>query len=138
MGEEFTLLMIKPDAVKRRLIGEIIKRVEDDGFSVEDILMKKLTREEAEEFYKIHRGKDFFEKLVDYITSGKIVAILLKREKARRRLREIIGNTDPAKAAPGTIRGDFGIDITHNVVHASNPDEDPDAEINFFFGRKSG
>ena len=136
--EEYTLLMIKPNAVKEHLIGEIISRIEKNGFVIEDIVMKHMTREEAERFYQIHREKYFFNELVDYITSGKVIALLLKGENAQIRLRQLIGSTDPKQAGEGTMRKDFGTDITHNAVHASNPDEDPEREINFFFRRESG
>lgn len=130
---EKTLLVIKPDGVERRLIGEIIKRVEEDGFKIVNLKLVKLKKEEAEEFYIVHKGKDFYRSLVEYISSGPVIAILLQRERARERLREIVGATDPKKAEKGTIRADFGLDIEHNTVHAADPREDPDREIRFFF-----
>jgi len=130
---EETLLVIKPDGVERRLAGEIIKRVEGDGFEILNIKFIRLKKEEAEEFYIVHKGKGFYQSLVNYISSGPVIAILLQRERARERLREIVGATDPKKAEKGTIRADFGLDIEHNTVHASDPMEDPDREIRFFF-----
>ncbi len=130
---EKTLLVIKPDGVERRLIGEIIKRVERDGFEILDMKFIRLKKEEAERFYIVHKGKDFYPSLVEYISSGPVVAILLQRERAQERLREVVGATDPKKAEKGTIRADFGLDIEHNTVHAADPKEDPDREIRFFF-----
>ena len=130
---EKTLLVIKPDGVERRLIGEIIKRIERDGFEILNIKLARLKKEGAEEFYIVHKGKDFYSSLVEYISSGPVVAILLQKERARERLREVVGATDPKKASPGTIRADFGLNIEHNTVHASDPKEDPDREIRFFF-----
>lgn len=130
---EKTLLVIKPDAVRRRLVGEIIRRVEADGFVLRGLQFRQLTTEEAERFYAAHRGKDFFVPLVRFMTSGPVVALLLEREDARHRLRQLVGATDPKQAAPGTIRADFGSSVRENAVHASNPDEVPEVEIRFFF-----
>ena len=131
---EKTLLIIKPDGVDRKLIGEIIKRVETDGFDILNIRWMLMNRNEAGEFYAVHKGKPFYNDLVDYITSGPVVALLLQRENAQRRLREIVGATDPKKAAGGTIRADFGSSIQNNTVHASDPAEDPAREIKLVFG----
>jgi nucleoside-diphosphate kinase len=128
-----TLLVIKPDAVRRKLVGEIIKRIEADGFVIRDVRFRQLTKDDAERFYAIHRGKEFFAPLVAFMTSGPVMALLLDRENAIRRLREIAGATDPSKAAPGTIRADLGTTTRENVVHASNPDESPEEEIRFYF-----
>ncbi|MEO0255553.1 MAG: nucleoside-diphosphate kinase [candidate division WOR-3 bacterium] len=130
---EKTLLIIKPDAVRRNLIGKIISMCEENGFKVLNIKMEKLTREKAESFYKVHKGKDFFENLIDYITSDYVVAILLEREKAIETLRELVGATDPKKAKPGTIRYLFGISITENSVHASDSKESFEYEVKHFF-----
>ncbi|MCL6465439.1 MAG: nucleoside-diphosphate kinase [candidate division WOR-3 bacterium] len=130
---ERTLLIIKPDAVKRGLIGAIISRLEQAGFNITRIIMKQLSRPEAEGFYAIHRGKEFFSGLVEFITSGPVVALLIEGAGCQHRLREFVGATDPAKAQPGTIRADFGTSVRMNAVHASNPEEDVDREINFFF-----
>lgn len=127
-----TLLLIKPDAVKRKLIGEIIKCLESE-FEILEIKLTRLSRNQAQEFYSIHKGKEFFEGLVDFITSGPVVAILLQGENIQERIRKFIGVTDPKKAELGTIRARFGISIQQNVVHASNPLEEPEKEIAFFF-----
>lgn len=129
-----TLLVIKPDAVRRRLVGEILRRVEADRFRICDVRLTRLERARAEEFYAIHQGKEFFAGLVEFMTSGPVLAVRLEREDAVRRLRELAGATDPKQARPGTIRADFGTTTRENVVHASHPDEDPEREIQFYFG----
>ena len=130
---ESTLLVIKPDAVAGRRIGEILRRVEAAGFGVAGIVLRRLSREDAARFYAIHRGRDFFEGLVEFMTSGPVVAVLIEGPDARSRLREFVGQTDPARAAAGTIRADFGASVRANAVHASNPEEDVEREVAFFF-----
>jgi len=130
---EKTLLIIKPDAVERNLIGKIISMCEDNGFKILNIKMEKMTREKAESFYAVHKGKEFFDKLVNYITSGYVVALLLERENAIEMLRELIGSTDPKEARPGTVRFLYGIDITKNSVHASDSKESFEYEVKHFF-----
>lgn len=130
---ERTLLLIKPDAVQKRRTGEILRRVEDAGFVIVGLKMHRLTRPEAGELYAIHEGKDFFPGLVEFMTSGPLVAVALEASDCRKRLREFIGATDPAKAAPGTIRRDFGTSVRMNAVHASNPEEDVERELNILF-----
>lgn len=130
---EKTLLIIKPDGVKRKLIGEIISRIEKNGFDILNIKFLKLTIDEAKEFYQVHKGKDFYHSLCEFIASGPIVVLLLEGEEARIRLRQLVGATDPQKAAEGTIRREFGSSIQENVVHAANPEEDVEREIRFFF-----
>lgn len=133
---EQTLLIIKPDAVNRDIIGEILKRVEADGFRIEGLKMLKVSSEEGGRFYLVHKGKPFYQELVDYISSGKIVVTWLKREKAVEELRKLIGATDPKKAEKGTVRADFGLDICHNSVHGSDSNENAKIEIDFFFDKK--
>lgn len=128
-----TLLIVKPDGVKKRLLGEILRRVEREGFRIIDLKLTKLTLKEAQNLYQIHKKKRFFDSLVRFITSGPILAILLERNNATQKLREIIGATNPKKAEPGTIRADFGTSILKNIVHAANPDENPKREIALFF-----
>ncbi|MBN2465273.1 nucleoside-diphosphate kinase [candidate division WOR-3 bacterium] len=128
-----TLVLIKPDAVSRHCIGEILGRLEAAGFAVTGLVMRRLSREQAGEFYAIHRDKEFFPGLVEFMTSGPLVAVRLTGEDACRRVREFVGSTDPAKAAPGTIRADFGTSVRTNAVHASNPEEDVRRELEFFF-----
>jgi len=135
---EKTLLFIKPDAVKRKLIGKIIGRIESAGLDIVGLKMVRLDRKGAENFYQIHQGKEFFLKLIEFITRGPIVACLVEGSDCVKKIRELIGATDPKRAAPGTIRARFGTSITENCVHASNPDENPEKEIDFFFGRVPG
>lgn len=118
-----TLIVIKPDAVSRGLVGEILSRFEKKGFRITALKMVHLTREEANEFYSVHKGKHFFEELVSFITSGPVVAAILEGRNAIDVVRLMIGSTDSSKAAPGTIRGDLGLDITSNVIHASDSPE---------------
>ena len=128
-----TLLIVKPDAVGQHRIGEILGRLEAAGFVITGLVMRRLTRAQAEGFYAIHRGKEFFPGLVEFMTSGPLVAVRLDGEDACRRVREFVGSTDPARAAPGTIRADFGTSVRTNAVHASNPEEDVRRELKFFF-----
>ena len=133
-------MLIKPDAVGQHRVGEILGRLEAAGFAVTGLVMRRLSRAEAEGFYAIHRGKEFFPGLVEFITSGPLVALRLEGKDVCPRVREFIGVTDPSKAAPGTIRADFGTSVRTNAVHASNPEEDVRKELEFFFPepRQSG
>lgn len=134
MAIERTLFFIKPDAIERKLVGKIIDRLEQAGFAIRRIQLFRLARNRVGEFYAIHKGKAFYESLVEYISSGPIIAMLLERENACHYLREVVGATDPKKAAPGTIRAEFGLNVERNSCHGSAPDENPDREIAFFFG----
>ena len=129
---EKTLMIIKPDATAKRAIGDIISMVEDK-FEIAGIIMKRLTVEEAREFYAVHKGKPFYDSLVEFMTSGPVVGLLLQGDDAIKRLREVVGATDPSKARPGTIRAKFGTDIQRNAVHASDSPESAAYEIPFFF-----
>ncbi len=133
MAVERTLSIIKPDAVARNLIGKIISRFEDHGLRVVAARMIHLSREQAEQFYEVHQGRPFFAALVDYMTSGPALVQVLEGDNAIGRNREIMGATDPAKAAPGTIRADFAEGVTRNAVHGSDAPETAAAEIAFFF-----
>ena len=132
MSEE-TLIVIKPDGVKRGLVGEIISRFERKGFKIKALKMHQFTREEAEEFYSVHREKPFFGELVEFITSGPVVAAILEGRNAIEVVRLMIGSTDSAKAAPGTIRGDFGLELTANIIHASDSKESFERESKVIF-----
>ena len=125
--------MIKPDATSRNVIGRIIAMVEENGFKVVAIRSKHFSREEAERFYEVHRDKPFFNDLVDYITSGMVVGIMLERENAVEKLRELVGATNPKEARLGTIRAVFGESIERNAVHASDSYENAQRELSFFF-----
>ncbi len=138
MASEFTLLMIKPDAVARGCVGQIIARLEAEGFRLAQMRLARLDRAQAESFYGVHRGKAFFADLVQFVVSGPVVPMVLEREDAVAGLRRLIGPTDSREAAPGTIRGDFGTDQQRNAVHASDSPASARAEIAFFFGTARG
>ncbi|MDM7917179.1 MAG: nucleoside-diphosphate kinase [Candidatus Eisenbacteria bacterium] len=123
---------IKPDAVRRNLIGEILSRVEEAGLGLRRLRMVALSESQAREFYKVHEGKPFLDSLVAFMASGPIVAAVVEGEDAIRRLADVVGATDPKKAAPGTIRADFGLNIEQNSVHRSDAPETAAAEIAFF------
>lgn len=125
--------MIKPDAVRRNLIGEILRRVEKAGFELVELKMVKLSLHQAKRFYRVHRGKPFFDKLVKYVSSGHVVVSVLKKKNAVEDLRKLIGSTDPKKAKRGTIRRDLAINTTENSVHASDSPANAKMEIEFFF-----
>ena len=129
-----TLMIVKPDAVAKHAIGHIIARVESDGFVVRQLRMMHLSREQAEAFYDVHKERPFYGELVDFMTSGPVVPMVLERADAVPHLREFIGPTNSNEAPAGTIRGDFGTDIQCNAVHASDSPENASREITFFFG----
>ena len=130
---ERSLVLIKPDAMQRGLAGTIISRLEGQGLKPVALKMLHLDKALAERHYAIHADKPFFEDLVNYITSTPIIAIVFEGEGAVETIRKIMGATDPAQAEPGTIRGDFGSDIQHNVVHGSDSVETAEEEIKLFF-----
>ncbi len=132
---ERTLVLIKPDALKRDLVGEVINRFERQGLRLVSIKMLRLNESEAMAFYAVHKDKPFFKELVDYMSSGPIVAMVLEGEGAIGRVREIMGATDPNEAKAGTIRGDLGINKTENTVHGSDSKESAALEISFFFSQ---
>lgn len=127
-----TFMMIKPDAVARNKIGEILGRVEAAGLTIGRLRMVHLKEAEAREFYKVHEGKPFIDGLCAFMSSGPIVALVVEGDRAIERLAEIVGATDPKKANPGTIRADIGLDIEKNSVHRSDAPETAAAEIAFF------
>jgi nucleoside-diphosphate kinase len=133
MSVERTLSIIKPDAVSRGLIGEILKRFESGGLRIAAGKLVRLAPEQAQSFYAVHRERAFYASLCAYMSSGPIVVSVLEGEGAIKRNREIMGATDPAKAAPGTIRRDWGEDVEKNAVHGSDGPETAAAEIAFFF-----
>jgi len=130
---ERTLILVKPDGVVRGLIGEVLKRIEAKGLRIAALKMKWMTRAEAEQFYAVHRGKEFFNELVAHITSAPLVAAVVVGRGAVEVVRRMIGPTDPVKAEPGTIRGDLGLSLTKNVVHASDSIESAEREIKVVF-----
>jgi nucleoside-diphosphate kinase len=133
MAEESTLLIAKPDAVRRGLTGEILRRVEAKGLRITELQVRTIERSTAEEHYAEHREKPFFGELVGFITSGPVVLAKLQGEQAISVLRTMMGPTDPASAPPGTIRGDFGTVITENLVHGSDSPGSAERELELFF-----
>jgi nucleoside-diphosphate kinase len=123
MASEQTLIVVKPDGFKRHLTGKIIARFEDRGFQIKNIKSYLFTLQKAEEFYSIHRGKPFFNELVSFISSGTVVVCILEGNNAINTVRIMVGSTKSFEAAPGTIRGDFGLGITDNIIHASDSSE---------------
>jgi len=130
---ETTFLMVKPDGVQRGLIGEVVSRVEERGLRIDAMKMIRINMEKAQEHYAEHEGKDFFEPLLDYITSGPVVVMAVSGDSAISVIRDMVGATDPQDANPGTIRGDFGLDIGRNIVHAADSKESAERELNIFF-----
>jgi nucleoside-diphosphate kinase len=131
---EQTLLLIKPDAVERRLIGETISRIERKGLTVAALELRKVSEDLARQHYAEHEDKPFFGSLVEFITSGRVVAAIVEGPRAVAAIRQIAGGTDPVeKAVPGTIRGDFGLETQYNLVHGSDSVESAQREIGLWF-----
>jgi nucleoside-diphosphate kinase len=131
---ERSLIIIKPDAVRKKVVGEIISRFEREGFLIEKMKMMQIDRDLASRHYSEHRDKDFFTDLLEYITSDCCVVMVVSREGAISKARQMMGPTDSRKAEKGTIRGDFGEDVTVNVIHGSDSKESAEREIKLFFG----
>ena len=130
---EKTLVLVKPDGVKKHICGEVISRFERNGLEVEAIKMIQVPEELAKKHYAEHEGKGFFKDLIAFITSGPVLAMVIKGENAVAAVRQINGATDPLKAVPGSIRGDFATSIDENVVHASDAPETAEREIGLWF-----
>lgn len=130
---EKTLAIIKPDAVKKKVVGKIIQRIEDEGFEISGLKMLHLTKEEAEGFYIVHRTKPFYASLTDFMSSGEIVVMILEGENAIEKWRKIMGVTDPALAEPGTIRHQYGFSVERNATHGSDAPQTAEWEINYFY-----
>jgi len=130
---ERTLSIIKPDGVQKRLIGEIVKRFEHHVFEIKAMKMLHISKKEAEGFYAVHRERPFFESLTKFMSSGPIVVMVLERENAIQKNREIMGATDPANADEGTIRREFAGNVEQNIVHGSDAPETARTEIAYFF-----
>ncbi len=128
-----TYVMLKPDAVERRLVGEVISRIEKKGFTIEAMTMEVLTEEKAREHYSEHVEKPFFPELLEYITSGPVVGMVVSGPGVIQAMRTMLGATDPLEAEPGSIRGDFGYSKTMNLVHASDSGESASREIALYF-----
>lgn len=130
---EKTLSIVKPDGVRKNIIGEVVKRFESNGLKVVAAKMKHLSLKEAQGFYAVHSARPFFSSLCEFMTSGPVLLMVLKGEGAIAKNRELMGATDPAKAAPGTIRKDFADSIESNIVHGSDATETAAFEIGYFF-----
>ena len=131
---EETLVLVKGDGVRRRLVGEIIRRIEAKGLELGDLKLMNVSRELAEQHYAEHREKPFFEELVEFITSTPVVAMRVRGEGAIKVMRTLMGVTNPAEAAPGTIRGDLALSMPDNLVHGSDSPESARRELGLFFG----
>ena len=128
-----TLSIIKPDGVKQGVAGQILARLESEGFAIVGLKMVHMSKREAEGFYSMHRERPFFGSLTDFMSSGPSVVLVLEKDNAIAALRELMGATDPAKAAPGTIRKEFATDVEHNVIHGSDSAQSASIEIPYFF-----
>ncbi|GAB3072153.1 nucleoside-diphosphate kinase [Salinicoccus sesuvii] len=130
---EKTFLMIKPDGVQRNLVGDIVGRLENKGFRIAGAKLMQVSEELAKTHYQEHEEKPFFGELVDFITSGPVFAMVLEGENAIDTARLIVGSTNPQQAAPGTIRGDYGLTVGKNIIHGSDSKESAEREISLFF-----
>lgn len=137
-GSEQTLILVKPDAVRRRLVGEVISRIERKGLEITSLEQRTIARDVAEEHYSEHRDKEFFAELVAFITSGPLVAMVVEGEGAVAAMRQIMGATNPLEASTGSIRGDYATVIGENLVHGSDSLDSARREIGIFFPALSG
>jgi len=133
MDNDFTFSIIKPNAVRTGKTGPILAMINEGGFEIAAMRMVRLTLPQAESFYSVHKGKPFFEGLIEFMTSGPVVVMILKHENAVNEFRKLIGATDPNKAEPGTIRKTFAVSVQMNAVHGSDSDENAIREASFFF-----
>ncbi len=131
--KERTLVFLKPGAIMRGLMGEIITRIERKGLLITALKLVKLSRKKAEKLYEMHKNKHFFEILIEHVTSGPVLAMVIEGPNAISVMRNMGGKTNPFEAAPGTIRGDYALDVTKNVIHASDSPENAEREIRIFF-----
>ncbi|MBI2877185.1 MAG: nucleoside-diphosphate kinase [Candidatus Tectomicrobia bacterium] len=130
---ERTLAILKPDALKRRVTGKMMQRIEEKGFRVVALKMLALSKQDAQAFYRIHAQRPFYESLTEYMSSGPVVAMVLEKENAIDALRELMGATNPEQAAEGTLRKEFGLDVEKNSIHGSDSPASAATEIPFFF-----
>ncbi|MEE8602797.1 nucleoside-diphosphate kinase [Euzebya tangerina] len=133
MSTQSTLILIKPDGVRRGLIGEVIRRIERKGLTIEKMELRTLERAVAEEHYAEHEARPFFGELVDFITGGPLVALVVSGEEAIVAMRQLAGATNPLEASPGSIRGEFATIIGENIIHGSDSPESAEREIGIFF-----
>ena len=131
---ERTLAIIKPDAVGKRVVGRVLAQLEEAGFEIREMRMLRLTVPAAREFYAVHAEQPFYDSLVEFMTSDRCVPLVVERDDAVAELRRVIGTTDPAEAASGTVRARFGGSVERNAIHASDSRENAAREIEFFFG----
>jgi nucleoside-diphosphate kinase len=135
MYNDYTFSIIKPNSVRTGKTGPILAMINESGFQIAAMKMIRLTKDQAESFYDVHKGKPFYEGLVEFMTSGPVVVMILKHDNAVETFRQLIGSTDPAKAAEGTIRHEFAVNVQMNAVHGSDSPENAAREANFFFSR---
>jgi nucleoside-diphosphate kinase len=135
MYTDFTFSIIKPNAVRTGKTGPILAMINEAGFDIAAMRMVRLTKPQAESFYSVHKGKPFYEGLVEFMTSGPVVVMILRHENAVEQFRKLIGATDPSKAEPGTIRKLFAVSVQMNAVHGSDSVENAAIEANFFFSK---
>ncbi len=133
MNGDFTFSIIKPNAVRTGKSGPIMAMINEAGFEIAAMKMVRITTAQAEKFYSIHKGKPFFESLIEFMTSGPVLVMILKHENAVEEFRKLIGATDPAKAEPGTIRRIYAVSVQMNAVHGSDSDENAQVEADYFF-----
>lgn len=134
MASQQTFVMVKPDGVRRRLVGEVIRRIEAKGYDIREMRLMTVDESLAKKHYAEHVDKPFFDELVSFVTSGPSIAMVVEGADAVAGLRQIMGATNPLDATPGSIRGDFATEITRNIVHGSDSPESAEREINLFFG----
>ena len=130
---ERTLVFLKPEAVMRGLMGEIVTRIEKRGFAIAAMKLIQITQEQAEKIYEMHKGKTFYESLIKHVTSGPVLAMVVEGPNAVSALRSMIGETNPLEARPGTIRGDFALNVQKNIIHAADSPENARREIEILF-----
>lgn len=136
MASNKTFSMIKPGAVRNKHIGHILSKIEEAGFTIAAIKTTRLCLEDAAEFYKVHKERPFYQELIEFMSSGPIIAMVLLKDNAVEDFRKLIGATDPAEAAEGTIRKLFATSKSHNAIHGSDSDENAEIESTFFFSRQ--
>ena len=132
LSDQRTFAFLKPDTIKNCLVGEVLSRLERKGFAFKQLQLHQISHREAESLYSVHKGKPFFQELVDHVTSGPVVLMVLQAPNAVDTLRKVIGATNPLTAEPGTVRGDLSVSITANVIHASDSAENAKRESSIF------
>ncbi len=131
--QERTLAILKPDCLKKKLVGTVLERIQKNGFTISGMKMLHLDEKTAKEFYKVHKDKPFYSSLINFMTEGPVIVAVLEKENAIESWRALMGNTDPRKAAEGTIRKEFAENVERNLVHGSDAQETAKTEVSFFF-----